>query len=167
VALCGSDASLERAWRQALYAVERSGQDSFTAVNAALELELSFRTLETRLVSASGRGKSETTLRLVGYGYGERLEQPEPARLTGTENRLEYQRSALTEWYVNEARGLEQGFTLHARPNTQTRGGLLVIALELTGAMHPRTSGTALAFGGFLQGSRRQWGRSLSNSRCS
>ena len=30
--------------------------------------------------------------------------------------RVEYRRGSLTEWYVNDAQGLEQGFTIHTRP---------------------------------------------------
>ena len=54
---------------------------------------------------------------------------------------MEYRRGALTEWYVNEARGLEQGFTLSAPPaRSGKRFGLPTsrIALEMTGALHPK-----------------------------
>jgi uncharacterized protein (TIGR03437 family) len=141
-ALRGSDASLEQAWRQALYAVERADQGGFTARNVAQGIEVSFRTSETRLVSALGGGESAVTLRLVGYGYGQRLQQPEPARLASVGNRVEYRRRALTEWYINDARGLEQGFTLAARPVRTTGDGPLVIAMEWTGALRPELNAT-------------------------
>jgi len=53
------------------------------------------------------------------------------------ENRLEYQRGELTEWYVNQADGLEQGFTFARRPAGAGEGEPLVIALALTGGFKP------------------------------
>jgi hypothetical protein len=36
------------------------------------------------------------------------------ARIVAKGNRIEYRRSNIIEWYVNNANGLEQGFTLAA-----------------------------------------------------
>ena len=44
---------------------------------------------------------------------------------TAAGRRVEYRRGALTEWYVNDARGLEQGFTLEERP--EGRGPLEIV----------------------------------------
>lgn len=54
-------------------------------------------------------------------------------------NRINYQWSAdLDEWYVNDSRGLEHGFTLRApRPE---------IRLNVRGGLRARTSGTGLEF---------------------
>ena len=60
-------------------------------------------------------------LRFSGYGYQGRLEPvPAPIQTSQTGNRLEYQHAGLTEWYLNDERGLEQGFTLDAPPAAGT-----------------------------------------------
>jgi len=71
-------------------------------------------------------------LTLEGYGYGESL-QPLPAvDPTSRDNRLEYARGPLTEWYLNGPFGLEQGFTLVSPPAVMT-GGALTLALSQVG----------------------------------
>ncbi len=55
-------------------------------------------------------------LALSGYGYGNALSAVAAVAPQAGDNRVEYRRGALTEWYVNGPLGLEQGFTLEARP---------------------------------------------------
>ena len=65
------------------------------------------------------------TMRLVGYGYGEQLLPVGAfAELAAQENRIEYRRPAtpLTEWYVNKAEGLEQGFDIDEPPGARVEG---------------------------------------------
>ena len=83
---------------------------------------------------------SRLSLRLEGYGYGDKLATPAPASARATGDRIEYQRGPLTEWYVNEARGLEQGFTLQERPAHQN-GGPLEIELSVGGNLQPALVG--------------------------
>jgi hypothetical protein len=64
-------------------------------------------------------------------------------------NRVEYPRGPLTEWYVNGPLGLQQGFTLAAPPAARPEGGLVTLALELTGSLEPKLDGKA---GGFSLG---------------
>ncbi len=75
----------------------------------------------------------------VGYGRGSSLAAPTEAVLVPGANRIEYRRPGLSEWYLNEARGLEQGFTVENRPG---EGGEceepLVLALALAGGLSPR-----------------------------
>ena len=120
---------LGEALHQALYAVE-GNPGSYTAQNAAQHLQISFTPAETRLV----QGSDALTLRLEAYGGDSQLRIPEPGTLVSAGNRMEYRRGTLTEWYVNEARGLEQGFTLSARPGAS---GPVVIALEFKGSLRP------------------------------
>ena len=58
----------------------------------------------------------------------------------GSGNRIEYRRGNLTEWYVNQPEGVEQGFTLAARPGHAEPGEQLTISLEVTGGMRPAMS---------------------------
>ena len=57
----------------------------------------------------------EWALALAHFGRGDLRCTLGPARLVPREERIEYLRGDVTEWYVNTPRGLEQGFDL-ARP---------------------------------------------------
>jgi uncharacterized repeat protein (TIGR01451 family) len=72
-------------------------------------------------------------------GTGE-LKEAEPAGVEAHGSRAEIHRGSLTEWYVNDERGLEQGFTLEERP-AGTAGDELVLELELTGDLMPLVAG--------------------------
>jgi hypothetical protein len=73
--------------------------------------------------------------------------QPWAAVPQVNENRIEFDRGWITEWYVNSPEGLEQGFTLPAPPpaagaRRQASGELgvseLYLDLVLTGNLHPK-----------------------------
>ncbi|MCU0253318.1 MAG: FG-GAP-like repeat-containing protein [Acidobacteria bacterium] len=58
----------------------------------------------------------EWSLSLVGWGRPAAMRPVGPARLSVLENRVEADRGELVEWFVNDPRGLEQGFTIDAPP---------------------------------------------------
>jgi trimeric autotransporter adhesin len=60
-------------------------------------------------------------MRLRAYGYGNRLHVVAAVAPIASGNRVVYRHGSVAEWYVNGLLGLEQGFTIAARP-----GGLLV-----------------------------------------
>ena len=71
-----------------------------------------------------------------------------PATLSAVGNRIEYQRAGLTGWYVNDERGLEQGFIIDAPPVGILDGegtGYLVLELAVTGDLSPSLTGHGLA----------------------
>jgi hypothetical protein len=74
------------------------------------------------------------SLALESYGYGKQLLTPEKPEIVTDGNRIEYRRGRLTEWYVNDERGLEQGFTLSKPPPGHGKHPLL-IRLELGGSL--------------------------------
>ncbi len=79
-------------------------------------------------------------LDLVGFGVaGEEaaVTRPRAARAEGARVAYEWD-EALTEWYVNDARGLEHGYTVHARPEGVT--GLLAFELAVRGGLEPEIS---------------------------
>jgi hypothetical protein len=82
--------------------------------------------------------------------YGETLQPVAPAQLSVSGNRIEYRRGDLTEWYVNDERGLEQGFTLTAPPESSRpdRHSPTTLELALSGnlAATPSEDGEALEF---------------------
>jgi len=117
----------------ATYELQSSGSGGYQARNAAQRLELQFTPQEAELQYPNASGG----LRLTGYGYGQQLQTPADAQLARQGNRVEYLRGDLTEWYVNQADGLEQGFTFARRPAGAEAGEPLVIALAVTGGFTP------------------------------
>jgi hypothetical protein len=61
---------------------------------------------------------------------------------------VEYRRGDITEWYVNDERGLEQGFTVRRRPGRARAEEPLRLSLSIAGNTTPRLSrdGRAVEF---------------------
>src|ERR1700733_3564221 len=77
-------------------------------------------------------GAAQMGIALAGYGYGADISNTWSVAPHVHSNRVEYRRGSLTEWYLNGPFGLEQGFTLTARPK-QKHSGPLTIMLALSG----------------------------------
>lgn len=90
--------------------------------------------LDAQTVSVSTLG-GEVFFRLTGWGRAGRLARPENAVVSAQGNRVGYRRGELTEWYVNDGLGLEQGFTVATRPKG---GGPLAVALQIEGDLMAR-----------------------------
>jgi PKD repeat protein len=79
-------------------------------------------------------------LRTTGYGYqGDVRPLPAPAEMVSDGNRLEYRRAGLSEWYTNDERGLEQGFTLDSPPPGE--GETIVVEMALDTGLIPILTG--------------------------
>ncbi|MFN0009762.1 MAG: FG-GAP repeat protein [Planctomycetota bacterium] len=80
-------------------------------------------------------------LELVRYGWdGDRIEVREPRRSTADGGRITYEwDDRLAEWYVNDRRGLEHGFTVLAR--SAEAEGPFSIELSIRGGLLPGISG--------------------------
>lgn len=101
-------------------------------------------------------------LELRSYGVGDRRQRIEgPARVAKSADRLRYRwDGTMEEWFRNDRRGLEQGWTVDERPaggaqqklrlDLAVRGGLspAVAADGLSVAFLDRTGETVLAYGG-------------------
>jgi len=89
-------------------------------------------------------------LDLVGFGWRGTVQPVAVAAPRADGNRVEYSRPHLTEWYVNDRRGLEQGFTVPVAPNLLDGGAEteLVIELALRGGLSAYLSedGQAIEF---------------------
>ncbi len=92
-------------------------------------------------------GRGTLAFRLRAAGYGRTLRPVASAGPTARANRVSYRRGPLTEWYANGPLGLEQGFTLKARP-TGAGSGPLTLALSLSGSLTPslERGSTSLSF---------------------
>ena len=92
----------------------------------------------------------EWSLTLVGVGRrGSPAKPVEPATPLPSGGRVDYDRGAIVEWYVNDARGLEQGFTLR-HPPAEGEAGEVVLEMRLGGTLTPRVArdGQAIDFVG-------------------
>lgn len=101
---------------------------------AGLRFENPDHSVSASFTSAGVRfqlGTNQWALTLRGHGYGDRLLDAKAVAPTANANRVEYQRGALTEWYVNGPLGLEQGFTLQEAPGQAN--GPLTLAFAVAG----------------------------------
>ena len=127
--------------------------DPVAGTRPAYELANATRGMRTRLTAEGlrvrpvpGAGDWEWRLSLLAWGRtGEEL------AVTAVDPRargcmIEYQRGALVEWYLNDPRGLEQGFTLAAPPE-----GDPALAVELVMAVHGELTGEVSADGRDLE----------------
>jgi hypothetical protein len=78
-------------------------------------------------------GDASLRFALQAYGYGSDLTAVEDTTPSVNQNRVEYRRGSLTEWYVNGPLGLEQGFNVERRPGISA-GQPLTIALTMSGS---------------------------------
>ena len=69
--------------------------------------------LARRDVGAAGW---EWGLDLVSWGREGVLQDPRPGKISVSANRIDLDRGDIREWYINDERGLEQGFTIAAPP---------------------------------------------------
>jgi len=83
----------------------------------------------------------EWSLSLSGYGRGGIARPVARGRLFPHENRIEFDRQEVLEWFVNEPQGLKHGFVLHAPPDggreTIDRGGEVHLDLQVGGSLTP------------------------------
>ena len=152
--------SLSAAVTAAHYRIEERKAGGYEASNP----EQSYSTVFTRAgveVSGVGRDGSDWRLgmKLTGYGYGQRKQAVTFAAVKAKDDRVEYERRArdgrsISEWYVNRANGLEQGFTIPQAPMKRKAGESLNLWLELSGDLKPRLveSGQAILLNGRAAG---------------
>ncbi|MCH7780397.1 MAG: hypothetical protein IH848_06075, partial [Acidobacteria bacterium] len=131
-------------WRQIRALIKEDGYrfqpvsdqpNTFTMRNAVHGLRAELDGSGLRL-SSSMDDDWDWSLALVAYGYAGALRSAEAGELVAQGNRLEHRRGDLVEWYVNDGRGLEQGFTLAARP-VGGRAGPLSLRLASSGSLAP------------------------------
>jgi hypothetical protein len=100
----------------------------YAATNSKQALTVDFTSAGIQVHS----GSSNWGLTLRGYGRGTMLQRSQAIHPTASNNRVEYRRGALTEWYVNGPAGLEQGFTIDHNP-MKANGQPLTLALDFSG----------------------------------
>ncbi|MDX2042758.1 MAG: putative Ig domain-containing protein [Acidobacteriota bacterium] len=158
----GLYASLGEAMAAARYGVyEAAATESasyrFYANNPAQSFQARFSPDGLSLKTASAAAQDHPlNLDLRSVGYGAQQFSVTPGKLTANGNRIEINRAIqsstlqtpITEWYINKADGLEQGFTL-AQPPGERRANeplRLTLQVEADWQMQPLEDGQAVAF---------------------
>jgi len=114
--------------------------EAYQAPNRAHNLRTYFTDDGIRVIPRTGEAAWEWGLKLASYGRVGYLQSPIVTKPTANGNRIEYRRGDLTEWYVNDARGLEQGFTLHHPPPSQGENIGVQVDLRIAGNLHANLS---------------------------
>ncbi|MBN1140151.1 MAG: FG-GAP repeat protein [Anaerolineae bacterium] len=122
---------------------------AYQAPNRTQNLRTYFTAQGIRMIPRVWDGQAppwEWGLALSAYGYAGREQETVAAALSANGSRIEYRRGSLTEWYQNDERGLEQGFTLYTPPAGS--GRTLILDLALSGSLRPHLTagGEAIEF---------------------
>ena len=113
------------------YRASENGE-GLQAPNRAHNLRTYFEKTGVRVHDRTAGGSPELVdLSLTRVGRVDSLAAIEPGEVVPEENRVEIRRAGLVEWYVNSEAGLEEGFTLAARP---AGSGPLVVELAIAEA---------------------------------
>jgi hypothetical protein len=143
--------SLRSAIEKTMYRIEPAKDarvpDENRAANPAQSLNTSFTSSGVRITSGAVSGESwQWAMDLESWGYRGKSLPAAPANLSVSGNRIEYRRGPLTEWYVNNRTGIEQGFTITAPPaGTRPPREMLELALAVRGDLAPRLMDSGLA----------------------
>jgi hypothetical protein len=127
----GLQAVYQQASHQIEVVNEKGKPIQWRAHNAANRLKLEFD--GSGVVAHSQEGEWRLRMELTQLGSVEQLKPVERPKVTIEGNRLTYDRGAVQEWYINDPRGLEQGFTLNNPLGKED----LVLQLALEGNAKP------------------------------
>lgn len=140
-----SHESLAKAVAKAGYTVRRHG-NQLLAANGRQRIRGTFSPEGLRLTVYSMAPNSlglkyNFAWRLKSVGYGADQVVVEPGSLKSRGERVENVRTApaITEWYVNQPKGLEHGFTLPERLKGFSSGNSLRLVLATSGELTPIT----------------------------
>ncbi len=123
---------------RAEYHYSRAADGALSAPNRAqgLRSRIGASGLEVfpRETNDSGAGAAwRLTLSLSAWGRDSQLLPVDAADPAARENRVELARGPLVEWYVNDERGIEQGFTIAAPPYGGSPDLPLVLEMRIEG----------------------------------
>lgn len=110
----------------------RNHADSYEASNRRHNFDIEFK----------NSGVQITPMRVSNWQWGLQFREADSgfeqssAKVMTSENRIEFHREGIIEWYVNSNEGLEQGFTVYRSPSTNN--GRLLLDLSLMGNLHPK-----------------------------
>jgi hypothetical protein len=144
--LTGLRNSLWAAVTAARYGVEPRKGGGYESANLGQKYRAIFTPQSVDVRGSSGTGGGwRLGMRLTAYGYGARKKAVIATGLKVAGERVEYERRSrdgakLSEWYVNRAEGLEQGFTIPRAPGKRRAGEKLNLWLRLSGDLEARSA---------------------------
>jgi IPT/TIG domain/FG-GAP repeat len=124
------------------YRVSVAGAGILEARNPAQRLRARFA--RAGLAVSSGALNVGLSLRQIGYGTS--LSAVDAVVPTGVLNRVSYNHTQVSEWYINGPLGLEQGFTLPHAPSGRPDGPL-TLSLALSGNAQATAAAQSLTLG--------------------
>src|SRR5262249_13405963 len=136
--------SLSTAVTAARYGAEERKSGDYEAANPKQNYRIAFKPEGVEVKGSGGTGRGwRMEMELTAYGYGARKKVVGAAGLKTAGDRIEYERQSrdgarLSEWYVNRAGGLEQGFTIPQAPGKRRAGEKLNLWLRLSGDLKAR-----------------------------
>jgi uncharacterized RmlC-like cupin family protein len=140
--------SLSEAMTAARYSVQwskntpwKESKGAFYANNPAQQMTAFFtpRGIHLQAKTAHNKESWKVGLRLSAYGYGEELETVDAGEVKVEGNRAEIRRqNGLTEWFINQAEGIEHGFQIAAAPDGRKSAEPLRLRLELEGNLYAK-----------------------------
>lgn len=124
--------------RSVSYDVFATAPDAVAFHNPAMSLAARFDATGLFVTSshpARSESKDGWRIALIGYGREGAMSGVPGAQPSIHGNRIEIDRGNLIEWYVNDARGIEQGFTLVVAPPFLPSAASLVLECEVGGTL--------------------------------
>jgi hypothetical protein len=111
----------------------------FSAFNPDHGWQTTFSLKGAAVTSAAANDDSwQWALRLRSYGYEGNMTEMHPVIPAAEKNRVEYAWDGnLSEWWINDVQGLEQGFTIRRRPSAASTSVPLLINLSLDTDLQP------------------------------
>jgi uncharacterized delta-60 repeat protein len=111
---------------------------TYQAPNRAHNMRTHFTQEGIRIIPRTSTKSNWTWgLSLKGFGYEEEVQPVESSKLSVSGNRIKYRRGNITEWYVNDERGIEQGFTIQAPSESEKQhGSKIVLKLDIYGDLN-------------------------------
>ncbi len=109
---------------------------AYQAPNRVHNIRTYFTESGIRVIPRSEEASSwQLGIELIKYGREGNSAKVKPGTIITKLNRVENCRDLLTEWYVNDCNGLEQGFTLNSKPAGS--GNAVALEMKLTGNLKP------------------------------
>jgi hypothetical protein len=131
------------------YRVERTTA-RLIAVNTAQQFSSTFTEAGVEVADDEDPEYARFVMELAAFGCENNVfdvAKVSPEASNTLENRVEYKRDNMVEWYVNGPLGLEQGFTLDAAPACRSAGGKEVaLEIKLGGELEPMLTDDGVNF---------------------
>ena len=126
--------AVHKAVQEEQYRVAPGADGSWQAANPAQGMSASFSPSAFEVSGVDEDGEPWTLgLRLEGWGRGSSLTRAAEGSCEASGRRMEIRRDGLTEWYVNDELGIEQGFTIASPPGPSESGEPLRLLLAVEG----------------------------------